>query len=92
MQCVDSDACVLCAADGVIHTAFMHDGSVSYGEAVKIDCAAITAMTDAMAGTNKPFVMSSGTGGYVTSLLLLLFVLRALPPRVRALSKGLTKL
>ena len=51
-----------CAADGVIHTAFRHDGSVPYPEACKIDCAAIKAMTDAMAGTNKPFVMSSGTG------------------------------
>ena len=51
-----------CAADGVIHTAFRHDGSVPYTDACKIDCAAIKAMTDAMAGTDKPFVMSSGTG------------------------------
>ena len=50
------------AADGVVHTAFLHDGSVPYLEATKIDCAAIKAMTDAMAGTEKPFVMSSGTG------------------------------
>ncbi|CAK0787744.1 hypothetical protein CVIRNUC_010966 [Coccomyxa viridis] len=50
------------AADGVIHTAFRHDGSVPYTDACKIDCAAIKAMTDAMAGTDKPFVMSSGTG------------------------------
>ena len=50
------------AADAVIHTAFRHDGSVSYEEAVKIDTAAIIAMTDAIAGTNKPFVMSSSTG------------------------------
>ena len=86
-----ADARVCCAADGVIHTAFMHDGSVSYGEAVRIDCAAITAMTDAMAGTNKPFVMSSGTGRCVTPLLLLLPRLGALPPLVRPLGKGLTK-
>ena len=92
VQCVEADTRVCCAADGVIHTAFMHDGSVSYGEAIKIDCAAITAMTDAMAGTNKPFVMSSGTGGRVTPLILLLPILRALPQLVRALGKGLTKL
>jgi hypothetical protein len=88
VQCVEVDACVCCAADGVIHTAFMHDGSVSYSEAIKIDCAAITAMTDAMAGTNKPFVMSSGTGGRVTPLLVLLPILRALPPLVQALGKA----
>lgn len=40
----------------------MHDGSISYTEATVVDCAAIKAMTDAMTGTNKPFVMSSGTG------------------------------
>lgn len=91
VQYTEADARVCCAADGVIHTAFMHDGSVSYGEAVRIDCAAITAMTDAMAGTNKPFVMSSGTGRHVTPLPLLLPRLGALPPLVRPLGKGLTK-
>ena len=61
-KCTIADAMTACAADGVIHTAFRHDGSVPYTDACKIDCAAITAMTDAMAGSNKPFVMSSGTG------------------------------
>ena len=62
------------AADGVIHTAFLHDGSVPYLEAIKIDCAAIKAMTDAMAGTDKPFVQSSATGvmGTTNSALFML--------------------
>ena len=61
-KCTIADATTACAADGVVHTAFRHDGSVPYTDACKIDCAAIKAMTDAMAGSNKPFVMSSGTG------------------------------
>ena len=65
------------AADGVIHTAFLHDGSVPYLDAIKIDCAAIKAMTDAMAGTNKPFVQSSATGvmGTIKSAVLTLSLL-----------------
>ena len=61
-KCTLTDALPACAADGVIHTAFRHDGSVPYTDACKIDCMGIKAMTDAMAGSNKPFVMSSGTG------------------------------
>ena len=66
------------AADGVIHTAFLHDGSVPYLDAIKIDCAAIKAMTDAMAGTDKPFVQSSATGvmGTTKSPLLICSGLR----------------
>ena len=61
--CLPQDSrCHIAAADGVIHTAFLHDGSVPYPEAIKLDCAAIKAMTDAMVGTDKPFVMSSATG------------------------------
>lgn len=33
-----------------------------YADAIKVDCKVIKAMTDAMAGSQKPFVMSSGTG------------------------------
>jgi nucleoside-diphosphate-sugar epimerase len=50
-------------ADGVIHLAFRHDLSFS-GDmlgAVTTDQRAITAIGDALAGTNKPFVGTSGT-------------------------------
>ncbi|EIE23314.1 NAD(P)-binding protein [Coccomyxa subellipsoidea C-169] len=48
------------SADAVIHTAFFHTGD--YAEATRLDIAAVGAMTDAMAGSNKPFIMSSATG------------------------------
>ena len=48
------------AADAVIHTAFGHAGV--YEDAVQMDRAAINAMTDALAGSHKVFIMSSGTG------------------------------
>jgi nucleoside-diphosphate-sugar epimerase len=48
------------ACDGVIHTAFIHDFS-RYAENAEIDRRAVTAMTDAMEGTGKPFVLTSGT-------------------------------
>ncbi|MEI9993892.1 MAG: SDR family oxidoreductase [Rhizomicrobium sp.] len=46
--------------DGVIHTAFIHDFS-KFAENGQIDKRAIEAMGEAMAGTNKPMVVSSGT-------------------------------
>ena len=52
--------CLPDAADAVIHTAFGHAGV--YEDAVKMDMAAISAMTDALAGSQKPFIISSGTG------------------------------
>lgn len=48
------------AADGVIHTAFIHDFS-QYQANAEIDRKAIAAITDALEGTNKPFVSTSGT-------------------------------
>lgn len=47
-------------ADGVIHTAFIHDFS-KFAENGQIDKHAIEAMGDVLAGTNKPLVVSSGT-------------------------------
>ena len=52
--------CGVLAADAVVHTAFFHTGD--YEEATRLDIAAIGAMTDAMAGSGKPFIMSSATG------------------------------
>ncbi len=47
-------------ADGVIHTAFIHDFS-RFMENIEIDRRATEAMLDALAGSGKPFVGSSGT-------------------------------
>jgi len=49
------------AADGVIHCAFIHDFS-KFAENGQIDKRAIEAMGDVLVGTNKPFIVTSGTG------------------------------
>ena len=48
-------------SDGVIHLAFIHDFS-KFAENGRIDKLAIEAMGDALEGTNKPFIVTSGTG------------------------------
>jgi nucleoside-diphosphate-sugar epimerase len=48
------------AADGVIHLAFIHDFS-KFAENGQIDKRAIEAMGDRLVGTNKPFIVTSGT-------------------------------
>ena len=48
------------AADGVIHTAFIHDFS-EYVENTQVDERAVLAMAQALEGTDKPFVATSGT-------------------------------
>src|SRR5919204_61118 len=50
------------ASDGVIHTAYNHDFSVSRLEAAQADRRAITAMAEALMGSNRPLVITSGTG------------------------------
>ena len=45
--------------DGVAHTAFIHDFS-KFAENIEIERVAVAAMLDAMAGSNKPIVISSG--------------------------------
>jgi nucleoside-diphosphate-sugar epimerase len=47
--------------DGTIHLAFIHDFS-KFGENGQIDKRAIEAMGDVLEGTNKPFIVTSGTG------------------------------
>lgn len=49
-------------ADGVIHTAFIHDFSKHQAN-VETDKVAITAMIDTLEGSNKPFVIASGLLG-----------------------------
>jgi nucleoside-diphosphate-sugar epimerase len=53
------------ASDGVIHLAFKHDIAFSgdYDGAVAADRLAIEALGDALAGSERPFVIASGTLG-----------------------------
>jgi nucleoside-diphosphate-sugar epimerase len=48
-------------ADAVIHTAFSHD-SGSFEDALRLDRGATAAFVEALAGTGKPLIASSGSG------------------------------
>jgi nucleoside-diphosphate-sugar epimerase len=50
------------AADGVVHTAYNHDFSISRPDAAAADRRAIEAMAEALAGSDRPLVITSGTG------------------------------
>jgi nucleoside-diphosphate-sugar epimerase len=47
------------AADGVVHTAFIHDFS-NYAHSCAVDQRAITTIGEVLAGTNRPFAVSCG--------------------------------
>ena len=50
-------------SDGIIHTAFNHDFSVSRLDASAADRLAVEAMAEALVGTERPIVITSGTAG-----------------------------
>ena len=49
------------SAEAVIHTAFRHDWT-KFAESCALDHRAIEAMGDVLAGSNRPFIVSSGVG------------------------------
>src|SRR3954463_10300281 len=49
------------ASDGVIHLGFIHDFS-RFREVCEADARSIEAIGDALAGSGRPFVITSGTG------------------------------
>ena len=57
---VESLAAGARSADGVVHTAFIHDFS-AYEENTRVDRRAVEALAAALEGTGKPFVATSGT-------------------------------
>lgn len=48
------------ASDGVIHTAFIHDWA-NFAHSLEVDRRAITTMGEALAGSDRPLVIASGT-------------------------------
>lgn len=73
-------------ADGVIHLAFIHDFS-KFAENGLIDKAAIEAMGDELAGTNKPFIVTSGTGLIAPGVLITEEMRRDSSPHVPRVSE-----
>lgn len=51
------------AAEGVIHLAFIHDFS-AYSGAAQADQRAIETLGEALAGSDRPLVVTAGTGGF----------------------------
>lgn len=56
-------------SDGVIHTAFIHDFS-NFGRSVVVDKQAIDTFGEALAGSNRPLVVSAGIAGLAVGQVL----------------------
>ena len=73
-------------SDGVIHLAFIHDFS-KFAENGTIDKTAIEAMGDVLAGTSKPFIVTSGTGLIAPGVLITEEMRRDSSPHVLRVSE-----
>jgi len=74
------------ASDGVIHLAFIHDFS-KFAENGAIDKTAIEAMGEVLAGTDKPFIVTSGTGLVAPGVLITEDMRRDSSPHVPRVSE-----
>ncbi|WAL63747.1 SDR family oxidoreductase [Amycolatopsis cynarae] len=64
LEDLDSLRAAAAGADGVIHTAFVHDFA-NFAAAVETDRRAIETLGEVLAGSGRPFVITSGTTGLV---------------------------
>src|SRR3984957_745845 len=72
--------------DGTIHLAFIHDFT-KFAENGQIDKHAIEAMGDVLDGTNKPFIVTSGTGLIAPGVLITEDMQRDSSPHVPRVSE-----
>ncbi len=73
-------------ADGVIHLAFIHDFT-KFAENGAIDKTAIDAMGEVLVGTNKPFIVTSGTGLVASGVVVTEEMRRDASPHVPRVSE-----
>lgn len=68
---LDSLSSAAGASDGVIHTAYKHDHAFSgdFQGAANVDRRAVEALGEALAGSDRPFVMTSGTAALKPGVL-----------------------